>query len=38
MDYVVTIISYSGSEESLPTSGQLTSESLTITSGTCIIL
>uniref|UniRef100_A0A8C7UTT9 Collagen, type XII, alpha 1b n=1 Tax=Oncorhynchus mykiss TaxID=8022 RepID=A0A8C7UTT9_ONCMY len=33
MDYVVTIISYSGSEESLPTSGQLTSESLTITSG-----
>uniref|UniRef100_A0A8C7UKI2 Collagen, type XII, alpha 1b n=1 Tax=Oncorhynchus mykiss TaxID=8022 RepID=A0A8C7UKI2_ONCMY len=32
MDYVVTIISYSGSEESLPTSGQLTSESLTITS------
>uniref|UniRef100_A0A674BWN9 Collagen type XII alpha 1 chain n=1 Tax=Salmo trutta TaxID=8032 RepID=A0A674BWN9_SALTR len=33
MDYVVTIISYAGSEESLPTSGQLTSESLTITSG-----
>uniref|UniRef100_A0A674BVN1 Collagen type XII alpha 1 chain n=1 Tax=Salmo trutta TaxID=8032 RepID=A0A674BVN1_SALTR len=32
MDYVVTIISYAGSEESLPTSGQLTSESLTITS------
>uniref|UniRef100_A0A8C8IZI0 Collagen type XII alpha 1 chain n=1 Tax=Oncorhynchus tshawytscha TaxID=74940 RepID=A0A8C8IZI0_ONCTS len=32
IDYVVTIISYSGSEESLPTSGQLTSESLTITS------
>uniref|UniRef100_A0A4W5QLG9 Collagen, type XII, alpha 1b n=1 Tax=Hucho hucho TaxID=62062 RepID=A0A4W5QLG9_9TELE len=32
MDYVVTIISYSGSEQSLPTSGQLTSESLTITS------
>uniref|UniRef100_A0A8C7UQF0 Collagen, type XII, alpha 1b n=1 Tax=Oncorhynchus mykiss TaxID=8022 RepID=A0A8C7UQF0_ONCMY len=39
MDYVVTIISYSGSEESLPTSGQLTSESLTITSGTsCPVL
>uniref|UniRef100_A0A8C7CY01 Collagen type XII alpha 1 chain n=1 Tax=Oncorhynchus kisutch TaxID=8019 RepID=A0A8C7CY01_ONCKI len=33
IDYVVTIISYSGSEESLPTSGQLTSESLTLTSG-----
>uniref|UniRef100_A0A674BWJ9 Collagen type XII alpha 1 chain n=1 Tax=Salmo trutta TaxID=8032 RepID=A0A674BWJ9_SALTR len=28
MDYVVTIISYAGSEESLPTSGQLTSELL----------
>ncbi|XP_052327166.1 collagen alpha-1(XII) chain-like isoform X5 [Oncorhynchus keta] len=27
MDYVVTIISYSGSEESLPTSGQLTIQS-----------
>uniref|UniRef100_A0A674BUQ9 Collagen type XII alpha 1 chain n=1 Tax=Salmo trutta TaxID=8032 RepID=A0A674BUQ9_SALTR len=39
MDYVVTIISYAGSEESLPTSGQLTSESLTITSGTsCPVL
>uniref|UniRef100_A0A6Q2XZ99 Collagen alpha-1(XII) chain n=1 Tax=Esox lucius TaxID=8010 RepID=A0A6Q2XZ99_ESOLU len=31
-DYTVTIISYSGSQESLPISGQLTSESLTITS------
>uniref|UniRef100_A0A8C7UMR5 Collagen, type XII, alpha 1b n=1 Tax=Oncorhynchus mykiss TaxID=8022 RepID=A0A8C7UMR5_ONCMY len=28
MDYVVTIISYSGSEESLPTSGQLTSDGI----------
>uniref|UniRef100_A0A8C7D6D4 Collagen type XII alpha 1 chain n=1 Tax=Oncorhynchus kisutch TaxID=8019 RepID=A0A8C7D6D4_ONCKI len=28
IDYVVTIISYSGSEESLPTSGQLTSDTV----------
>uniref|UniRef100_A0A4W5MT26 Collagen, type XII, alpha 1b n=1 Tax=Hucho hucho TaxID=62062 RepID=A0A4W5MT26_9TELE len=33
MDYVVTIIAYSGSEESLPISGQLTSESGTAQGG-----
>uniref|UniRef100_A0A674BVX3 Collagen type XII alpha 1 chain n=1 Tax=Salmo trutta TaxID=8032 RepID=A0A674BVX3_SALTR len=35
MDYVVTIISYAGSEESLPTSGQLTIQSSGTAQGEC---